>query len=194
LHKGTLKTLAALIFVTAAFPVSAQEYTSTYTKLDFDKHCTIFEKYRTGLSAKCTGYKDYPVYFSEGDLRAMVRFGHTTPKTERWESFGQFNTAGNTIEWRLSAGIPKATILRWYIDTENAQTGDREEGQVLVISTVAGFDNPDNACVAGYVDARANSNANILARNVADTIAPHFKCGVNSPEFHGERGPYSGNP
>lgn len=194
MHKDYSRSLAALVFIIAAFPVSAQEYTSTYTKLDFDKHCTIFEEYELGVSAKCTGYLDYPVYFSEGDLRAMVRFGHTTPKTERWESFIQFNNAGSTIEWRLSAGVPKATILRWYIDTENDQTGNREEGQVLVISTIADYSNPDNACVAGYVDARANSNANTLARNVADTIALRFNCGVDAPQFYGERGPYSGRP
>ena len=173
--------------------VSAQSYTSAYTKLNFDQHCVILEEYELGVSAKCSGYKDYPVYFSEGDLRAMVRFGHTNPKTDRWESFGQFNNVGSTIEWRLSQGTPIATILRWHIETEDSQ-GNREEGQVLVVSTVAGFNNPDNACIAGYVDARTNSNANILARNVADTIATYFKCDVDSPKFYGEKGPYSGSP
>lgn len=191
--KFKISLFALSLTAIAINSASAQSYTSAYTKLNFDQHCAVLEEYELGVSAKCSGYKDYPVYFSEGDLRAMVRFGHTTPKTDRWESFGQFNNVGNTIEWRLSAEVPTATILRWHIDTEDSQ-GNRKEGQVLVVSTVANYDNPDNACIAGYVDALANSNANVLARNVADTIAIYFKCGVDSPKFYGDKGPYSGSP
>ncbi len=181
---------------------NAQDYTSAYTELNFDQHCTILSRYELGVSAKCTGYTppgmgpdaQWPIYFAEGDLRQMVRFGHVNEETDQWQSFGQFNQVGKTVEWRLSNGKPIATILRWFVDSENPQTGAHEEGQVLVVSTVANHSDPNNGCVVGYVDARANSNANVLARNVADSIAGHFQCNSDNPKFYGERGPNSGTP
>lgn len=183
----------------------AQDYTSAYTKLNFDQHCKIIEEYEAGIEAKCSGYtqpgnspdQEWPVYFSEGDLRQMVRFGHALPKAERWESFGEFNQIGKTVEWRLNNTQPVAAILRWHIENTNPQTGMQDEqhrGQVLVISTVAGSHRPDHACVVGYVDARANKNANALARNIADFLAAQFRCGIDVAEFYGLRGDLSGTP
>lgn len=182
--------LTAGIFFTVQ-SAQSEEYTSAYTKLNYDKHCKTLEEYELGVSAKCTGYKDYPVYFSEGDLRQMVRFGHANPKSKRWQSFGGFNNVGETIEWRLSSGTPIATILRWYIDSGEEGVS---ESQILVVSTIATHDNPENACIAGYIDARANKNANILARKIADTLALNFNCAVDKPVYHGERGKFSGHP
>ena len=181
---------------------NAQEYTSVYTNLNFEKHCTILSQYELGVSAKCTGYTptgmgpdaQWPIYFAEGDLRQMVRFGHVNEETDQWQSFGQFNQVGKTVEWRLSNGKPIATILRWFVDSENPTTGAHEEGQVLVVSTVANHSDPNNGCVVGYVDARANSNANVLARQVTDSVAEHFQCITDNPKFYGVRGPNSGTP
>jgi len=186
-------------------PLLAGDYSSAYTTINFDRDCTIIDEYELGANAKCKGYfepdaasdMEWPIYFSEGDLRQMVRFGRAVEKTDRWQSFGQFNNIGRTVEWRLKGTTPVATILRWYIENGNPDSGETDnnyEGQVLVISTVADFDDAGNACVAGYVDARANANANILARQVADTIAPEFECDSDTPVFHGERGEFSGNP
>ncbi|MCF6321968.1 MAG: hypothetical protein L3J32_09400 [Rhizobiaceae bacterium] len=197
-------SVAALVF-SLPHLVYAGNFSSAYTTINFDRDCKVIDEYELGVSAKCKGYTEpgmpaemeWPVYFSEGDLRQMVRFGRTTEKTDRWESFGQFNSIGRTIEWRLKGSKPVAAVLRWYIERENPATGEydkKSEGQVLVISTVADSDNPDNACVVGYVDARANKDANILARLVADTIAPTFECDVDKPLFHGVRGDTSGSP
>jgi len=48
--------------------------------------------------------------------------------------------------------------------------------------------------VVGYIDARANKNANAIARNVADKFARNFKCGTDTPKFHGKRGESAGTP
>ena len=174
-----------------AFPVLAAQ--SKYTSFDLEENCVFHSEYEAGASAYCKGYRGYPVHFSEGDLRQMVRFGHLATLDGQWESFGQFNRAGTTIEWRLEAGRPFATILRWYISGEAAQATSPAEGQVLVISTVASHDKP-RSCVVGYVDARANREANALAREVADTLARSFECGADEPLFHGARGATSGEP
>ncbi len=184
---------------------TAQSYTSAYTKLIFDQNCRAITQVDDGVVAKCDGYiapgapasNEWPVYFSEGDLRQMVRFGHLDNPLNDWQSFTQFNSVGETIEWRLSGGTPFATILRWHIEIENPNTGHYDKssaGQVLVISTIAGYDTPDNACVAGYVDAKANRNANVLARRVADTVAQKFSCKMDTPIFYGNRGRSSGSP
>ena len=113
---------------------------------------------------------------------------------DEWESFGQFNRTGDTVEWLLRNGVPYAAILRWYIENSNGEgvADTSVEGQVLVISTVADHDNPVS-CVVGYVDARANPSANAQAREIADQFAMTFRCGIDQAEFHGIRGPYSGD-
>lgn len=170
---------------------------SEYTKLNLDKDCVWHSQYEQGASAYCKGYKGYPVHFSEGDLRQMVRFGHPSAIIGQWESFGQFNYVNDTIEWRLENDRPYATILRWFIENtnNNGEVTDATRGQVLVVSKVADhYNDIQVGCVVGYVDARANSNANEIARNVADTMARDFKCIEESPKFHGERGKFSGDP
>jgi len=72
-----------------------------------------------GLTATCSGYTGYPVIFSEGDLRQMVRFGHIAKLGDQWESFGQFNRANDTIEWRIKDKKPYAAILRYFIENSN---------------------------------------------------------------------------
>ncbi|MEM7214013.1 MAG: hypothetical protein AAF423_00620 [Pseudomonadota bacterium] len=181
---------ALFIFLTTA--VHAE---SVYTTLDLEKGCVFHSEYEQGASAYCSGYKGYPVHFSEGDLRQMMRFGHVGKLEGQWESFGQFNRVNTTIEWRIKEGKPYATILRWFIENSN-DSGEYTkalEGQVLVVSRIANHENP-TSCVVGYVDARSNSDANLLAQNLADTGAASFVCGTDKPVFHGERGKFSGDP
>lgn len=195
-----MRPLAALIYclITAlawAGTALAQDE-SAYTKIDLDETCKFYSTYEAGGSARCDGFRNYPVYFAEGDLRHMVRFGHVPEEAPRWESFGEFNRINDTIEWRINDGVAHAAILRWFIENTDDETGSvtpETTGQVLVISTV-GEPHKPSSCVAGYVDARANSDANEIARRVADTTARSFTCGEDRPKFHGKRGPHSGQP
>ena len=185
--------IALLSLLLATSPALAQS--NTYTKIDFDKSCTIIDQYEQGLNAICSGYTGYPVLFSEGDLRQMVRFGHIAKLGDQWESFGQFNRANDTVEWRIKDKKPYAAILRYFIENsnDNGEYKKELEGQVLVVSTVGTHDKP-TSCVVGYVDARANKNANKLSQELADTKARNFICGKDKPEFFGKRGKYSGSP
>ena len=177
------------------FPASLYAAESKYTDLDLNKDCVFHSEYEQGASAYCSGYKGYPVHFDEGDLRQMVRYGHIQTLAGQWESFGQFNRINNKIEWRLSDSKPYAAILRWFIENSdsNGEYSKDLEGQILVVSKVADHNSPAS-CVVGYVDARANSNANEMARQIADTLAPGFECFRDAPQFHGNRGKYSGDP
>ncbi|MFZ1814937.1 MAG: hypothetical protein WBO55_12685 [Rhizobiaceae bacterium] len=205
----TLSMMVAAAFGLSATGSKAEGIESAYSKFDIDRDCVwdsldhLSEEERDqmlGNSAVCKGYGDYPVHFSEFDLRQYTGFG---PVNEDWRTpgtFGQFNHVGDTIEWRLRNGRPFATIFRWFIENANPSTGEvdkKHEGQVLVISSVAQPDAPEGdrtSCPIGYVDARANANANELARQVADSTAEGFRCGTDLPVFHGKREPLSGNP
>ena len=186
-------SVAGLFFALMQGTVSAGE--SAYTKLNLERDCSFHSSYEAGGSAYCTGYNGYPVHFDEGDLRQMVRFGHIARLEGQWESFGQFNQVNDTIEWRLKKSLPYAAILRWFIENANheGKPDKANLGQVLVVSTVASHENPFS-CVVGYVDAKANSDANEIARRVADEIATGFVCGSDQPKYHGNRGNLSGNP
>ena len=69
-------------------------------------------------------------------------------------------------------------------------SGDSVRGQVLVVTRLG----PGGVCHVGYVDGRANPNANELAVQLADTRARNFKCGKDKPVIVGEKGPgFSGH-
>ncbi len=188
-------TLVALIAAANA----ADTRSSVYTKLDFKNGCTTTSEAEEGASItlRCKGYLDHPVNYAEGDLRAAVSFGEQPAGYEApWQSFGPWNRISETVEWRLKDGKPVATILRWFIDNIDPATGSADPtrvGNVLVVSRLAGLDGKPG-CMAGLVDARANSNANEIARNISDTLAEGFDCATDKPEYHGKRGPYAADP
>jgi hypothetical protein len=185
--------LAASTLVALASPAWAGSKTSTYSTLNFETDCkTVLEAEEGGgVWLLCDGFKDIPVHVAEGDLRMSVKFGGTAGNAQgTWQSFGAFNSIGETVEWRLDDGHPFATILRWTLDFSAMRAvtpGPEHRGQVLVISTIDD-DAGNPSCMAGLVDARANENANELARQIADTIARSFKCGTDTPQFHGKQG------
>jgi len=194
---------AAFILVLAALSLSQQAVAteSAYTDVDLD-HCqTLAEPAEDEpgdfISLKCKGYKDYPLYFKEGDLRQSVYFGYLDKEIVEGaaETFAPFNHIGKKAEWRLDDnGKPFAAILRFHIENSNPDTGMPDKnlaGQVLVVSRVG---QPDNmrGCVVGYVDALANPDPNTLARDLADEKAKSFVCGKDNPAFSGAKGEKAG--
>lgn len=188
--------LAMAFTVCALAPAHANE--SAYTERNLDACKTLSqEEEGASISMQCAGYKDFAVYFKEGDLRQSQAYGPIGKAwlEEAFESFGPFNHTGAKIEWRLGKGdAPIATIVRWFVaDPETTSDADARYGQVLVVSTVATSENPAS-CVVGYVDALENKNANGLARKVADEEAPGFTCGETEPQWHGQQGKRAGEP
>lgn len=195
---ATLTAIAALGAVMSAPALAADEPASVYSPVDAGPKCVTLSTDEAGVAFSCPGHGGFGLLLAEGDLRQSVFYGHLGAwyAAGAWESFGQFNRVNDTVEWRLGGGVPYATILRWFIENMNPETGSPDEahrGQVLVVSKV-GQPGVGEACVVGYVDALANPDANELARQVADTMAPDFTCRVDEPQYHGERGPLSGDP
>jgi hypothetical protein len=188
--------LSCAISSTIGAAESSYPYESFYTKLNLDQDC-IFKKPANeeeagmGSSGICRVKNAPVIYFMEGDLRQSLGFG--APK--EYQSFGQFNHMNATIEWRIAQDRPYAAIVRFFIENSNTKTGmvdKASEGQVLVIHRVA-ENLEDETCIVGLVDAKANRNANVLARKVADELASSFECATDRPKYHGKRGRFAGD-
>ncbi len=181
--------VSILTVLTLAGPAPAND--STYTDLDLDACQTLAED-PMGVSLKCDGYGEFPVYFKEGDLRQSVIFGQVDRELieSAFESFSAFNRVNTKIEWRLNgAGKPVAAILRWFIENPGPSGSPSPEstGQVLVISRVGTAAYP-GSCFVGMVDAKVTADANLVARQVADDVAEKFDCGMQPPKWYGKRG------
>jgi len=190
-HPLTLLVFAAALGASSA----ALAAESVYTDLPLDNCKTLVapdpdEPGGDFVSMTCAGLGKYQVLFKEGDLRQSIHYGYLKKSIvdEAFESFGPFNHMNPKIEWRVDAGgKPYAAIQRFF-------TGDAEsQGQVLAVSRV-GQPGDEEGCPVGYVDALANKDPNVLAREIADTVAVSFQCGKDSPAYHGTRGPKSGDP
>lgn len=187
----------ALTFARTCLPAeaSAQEaqnvssYTSTAAK-----DCRQTSKSETadeGGTRLCHGPSGLVVVVSEGDLRETVSAGRSRkaaenePAASAW--FGPFSSTTPTIEWRIAQnGKPFALIQRWHIadNADEDKAGRPIAKQMLVVTRLP----PGPVCHVAYIDVKANTNPNDLAREAADALARDFKCGTNKAKAYGQSG------
>ncbi|HEY1153482.1 MAG TPA: hypothetical protein VGE73_06485 [Pseudolabrys sp.] len=180
-------------------PAAAQTVVSSVTRFDIDK-C----RYTAGKAEedygewRCSGFQGIPIYATSGDMRFYVSFGRNAKnEPAARETLASFNGEGTTIEWRSERGAngkltPFAAIMRFRTSVAD---GDKTvPGQVLVVTRLGDGRAPGTVCRVGYVDARANPDANVLAQKIADEHARSFKCGSDKPVMPGQRGPGLSGP
>jgi hypothetical protein len=194
----SLRLAGALVgLAVVSTPASAQSVEYVYTKFDAKtcKHTKgrDVEDYGSWL---CPGLGKIPVRLSAGDQRMFVTFGSGKSKDDLAveQTFPGFNDVyEGTIEWRIEKSAdgktrPFATILRWNIitptDRDKATGPIKSSGRALVVTRLG----PGGVCHVGYVDARANPDANELARKIADEHARTFKCGKDKRIVSGKVG------
>lgn len=170
------------IFALLSTPAFAETIRSVYTPLKL-KDCENITPPETpesyGGAFRCEGYGGMDVRVAEGDLRMFVSYGPDAAlQTAAEQTLPQFNTLGETLEWRLADEKPFATILRFRWDSDNG------EGSTLVVTKLGDTD----ACHVAYVVATGNPNANALARQVADGQARGFDCERDKPRTYGPDG------
>ena len=168
--------IVALLILTG--PAAAQRVDSAYTKIDFDA-CILLDADDLGASFACPGYKGFPLYVAEGDLRMFVSYGFGAPdEMAAHQTLPRFNTINETLEWRLvetEYGLrPFASILRFFTEIGD---GSEPDGQTLVVTKIA----PGNTCHIAYIDALTVPDANTVARQFADGLAPVFDCRSDTP-------------
>lgn len=187
--------LVAFVLI-AALPsrADAEEIRSDYTSTA-EKACKKVKAAKPGEEGEwsqwsCPGRGGYRVSVFEADLRMTVSVGHTIAAAEKEpaasESFGPFNLAKDTVEWRSAAGKPFAIIQRWTIaDNENLEKSGRPASvPILVITRLP----PGPVCHVAYIDGQANADANVLARKAADETARAFRCGTDTAAIVGKPG------
>lgn len=164
---------------------NAQGPESRYITFDLDACATIERDEESGaIIQRCNDEEDYELYVAEGDLRYFVGYG---PNGLNQRAFSQtlspFNRINNVLELRHyeGAGEAYAAILRYY--TDSGMGDGSSEGEVLVVTKLDG----EEACHMAYIDARANPNANELAREIADGDEG-FDCTRDEPQVIGETG------
>jgi hypothetical protein len=175
---GAART-ALIVSSLAIVPAVSQPAAQANTILDFKK-C----RYTSGQDIegygvyRCAGYAGIEVRLSAGDQRMQVSFGrHAADELAASQTFSAFNSVSEgTIEWRLDLQPhrrprPFATIMRWNVKQDESQ--GPSNGSVLVVTRLG----EGNVCQVGYVDARANPDADELARRIADENARTFQCG-----------------
>jgi hypothetical protein len=168
---------------------------SSYTSIA-EKRCRKFDRLMIGGSEYaatrvCDGRGGYKVFVREDDLRDVLTVGRTLEQAgsepAAADGYDAFNSYDDTVEWRSGVdGKPYALIAGWsYADNENRDANGRPKSlQLLVVMRLP----PGPVCKVAYADRAANANANALARQAADEIAPAFKCGVDKVRILGTRG------
>ena len=179
----------------SATPAVAQTIASVTTAFDLDKckHTEGTEPEDYGFW-QCKGYAGIPVYVAAGDQRTYISYGRNARKEHAAdETLASFNGEGKAIEWRGLRGAdgklkPFATIMRW--STTVGAEDPPVAGEVLVVTRLA----PGGVCHVGYVDGKANPDANALAQKIADQRARKFRCGKDKPVIAGTKGPGFSGP
>lgn len=175
----------SLLWAMAAGSAGAQFNQSQYTDINLDA-CTVVQSDDFGSTWACNGHKGIPVMIAEGERRMMVSYGLTsTVEPAAKQTLPPFNRLGDSIEWRLSNASggykPFATIVRFLVDGKTGADGAKgPDGEVLVVTRIV----PGATCQVAWVDALANEDAEEMARQAADELAPEFDCSTE-PEIIG---------
>ncbi len=157
------------IFCLGCGTVSAADITSAYTTYNIDK-CKLASINETESSSEfsCGGFKGHDIYWAEGDLRTFVAYGKTGfEHCSAQQTFGAFNKANTTVEWRLENGKPFAAIQRWNVSDE---TGTKTKSWLGVTRIEDG-----NSCRVALIEGSL-PGANVKAREAADRLARQFNC------------------
>lgn len=180
--------LSILLTMLSLGPAGAAEWRSVYTDTDFSNCTTLALEPGYSVELACPGYKGYPLLIREGDLRLFVSYGFgAREEMAAGQTLPTFNTIGAKLEWLLAdhpdlGEQPVASILRYHLDRSAGFIPDTE---VLVVTKIE----PGNTCHVAYVDARANANANLLARQAAADLVPGWDCEATEARWIGQGGP-----
>ncbi len=176
--KNIISLISVAIFFLLNLPANSTEYISAYTDINLDE-CLLLGADDFRAEWACPGYRGFPLYIAESDLRFYVSYGFGAPNEKSAnQTLPVFNYINDVIEWRLMQTngnfIPFATILRWFPDIYD-ENGIAKKGNILVVTKLE----QNNTCHIAYIDAKIIPNANELAREIADNKAENFNCEID---------------
>ena len=169
--------VAAALAIVASGMSIAQEIASVYSSTAI-RNCKKVDAAKNGegdwSTWLCPGVGGYVVRVTEDDLRTTVSIGRNLKAAANEPAskhqFAPFNSAHDTLEWRMAKGQPFATIQRWFLaDVENSdKSGKPGQAAMLIVTRL----NP--ACHIAYVDVSAKPPMPMSwrARRPTNTPAP----------------------
>jgi hypothetical protein len=141
--------------------------------------CTNIRSRPELTSWRCAGPAGYSALFYDAVSVVGVSFGPTRKEHAivnddlAWQAADE--AFGDKIEWRMIGRKPYAAILRIWRNDINPQTGDTRAVEELLVIKVSDA----GACRVGTVS--MDRDANLMARDLADSLAPRFRCGLDAP-------------
>ena len=174
-------SLAAILAAGLGLGAIAMAQDTVYTYTDERGSCSgqerVSDDERVTYIQACEGVGGWTWYAEASEHGQSSRFSDRGDPDVRGQyggyigNFGQYHTV---IEWRMGVtGRPYATIHRYYSAT--FETGEPERQETLIVTALRPGETP-TSCHVGYVDASAVPNANVIAREMADRLAPGFDC------------------
>lgn len=169
--------VTALIVSFAAGEARAAEFAYSATG---GPTCTTIRSKREFNSWRCLGPAGHSAVFHDLGNMVAIELGPTRKEKAISEDGlmwpGADKSFGERVEWRLANGKPYAAILRiWRQDFDEKANMPLAVEELLIIKV-----SPHGACRLGTVDGK-RPNANTVAREMADTQAATFRCGVDQP-------------
>lgn len=134
-------------------------------------------------SWRCSGPHGYSAMFVDAVTVVGVRLGPTDKEKSiddgdlTWRAATSGHTLGDHLEWRTAHGRPYAAILRIWRNDPDPHTGKDQIIEELLVTKVSA----QGACRVGTVNAKQR-DANITARDLADSTAATFRCGIDKPK------------
>ncbi len=117
---------------------------------------------------KCAGYRDIPVFVSVQDGRHDIDIGRLD---DDFVNAMDFNSLGDTLEWRLYSGEPVSVIARYNFTAPDPVAGEYNRLAVLSIAT-----KDRDSCYIAWISPHMKPNQIIKARAFADNVTADTPC------------------
>jgi hypothetical protein len=158
--------------VSALGPASAAEpVSSAYTRHDYE-NCQKLSDDDPIMERRCEGYAEIPILWINDPDSSSLSFGTEGALGGEYDARFTFAVVGNVIEWRgpVEAGtvVPYAAIVRYQLCRAIGGPCAPE----LVVYRLVG---KRASCIVATVNGR-RADANLRAREIADTFARNFDC------------------
>ena len=181
---GSLVLVAGML-AGLAMPAVAQPVTTVYSRID-DQCIERGLPDAPVVEIICQAPGDWSLILHVSDHGASITYldgqGHrSSPLSPPARAlFGSFHTV---VEWREQVGSVFASIHRYHHETPAEMSGGPGEAwQTLMVTALRSGDSVP-ACVVAFIDASAIRDANQLARDVADRLAPGWDCALDPVWF-----------
>ena len=144
-------------------------FDSVYVDIERTECATLAQDPESGaIRQRCVGYRDIPLFVHDADARIDIDAG---ADDGRFDTLSALNGPGSRVEFRLHQDRPIAIIYR-------VKPGPEGGRPVLFVKKIG--DARTSGCTIARIDA-TRPRANARAREVADTLAATFDCGVDRP-------------